>query len=60
LAEFLVEEFIASAPVNFGMDFWEEELHEVLEVGFQNVFPGAIVGVAGFGHGALLNRFFLV
>ena len=39
-----------SCPVNLSMNFWEEERYEVLEIVFEYVFPGCVLGITYLGH----------
>ena len=50
--ELLVEALVASRPVDVAVDVGEEEFHELLEVGVQDLLPHRIVA----GHMAMTKR----
>jgi hypothetical protein len=60
LLQFLVEKLRRYAPVDPGVDGWEQQRQELGEEAFQRFFPGAVVvafgASAGVGVSAVMGR----
>ena len=57
LLQFFVEKFDGFCPIDAGVKFGEEEFQKLGKVVFNDLFPGAVVVGALFGHGWYLDQY---